>query len=173
MKGGDSVLGHLINTYGERWTNFVASLTRPADGDGWAVTMIKGIIYYLTDLQKVWDGLSGFVDWLAYGGKKQNHVKGAWESSSASEIADNMAEQKTRTATLSHIYGGGATPGDSATAQAGANYVHAPSFQAHVTIVQGAGQSAGGIADQVTSQMDDWWDTKMRQASPLVGVPSP
>lgn len=170
IKGGDSLLGHLLNTYGERFTKWMESLTQPHSGDPWQTRWLRSILAVLIDMGPWIDKISAGFEYL-FGGRKRrldSGTAGAWESYSASEMAESAAEQAQRIKTTQAIYGGGGSPGASAAAaQAGANFVHAPSFNASVQIVQGPGQSAGGVADQVTSQMDEWWDTKMRQAAPL------
>lgn len=72
--------------------------------------------------------------------------------------------------TLGRVYGNGANP--NASASANASFGHAPpSFMMPVTIVQQPGQDSGALATELGRHFESLWDSKMRGAAPTAGVP--
>lgn len=170
LTDGDSLLGDFLNEKGKQFSDWLKEVSAPHTGDFWLTAQLRSLLGVLTDIEPYLDKL-GAIGAILSQTSGLNAAKQIAGSSVGEHAAfDDAADQAQRIKTTQAIYGGGGSPGTSAIAAAqGANYVHAPSFSAQIHIAQGPGQSAGALADNITNQLDDWWNSKMREAAPVAG----
>lgn len=166
MTDGESVLGHLIEKGQELMKVWFEKHTDP-----WIVTTMKEAIKLANMLATAIaiidpTGLLG----LAFAKIDEKTAPGPQKVSLEEAAAQTSAalSHMGKHTTADDIYGSGGSPGASAAAGA-TNYVHAPSFSMPVTIVQGPGQSASGVAEEVGTHFERLWDSKMREAAPGAG----
>jgi hypothetical protein len=186
LTGGDSVIGHILNNQGAEWSKFIDDFVKPVSGEWWLAAWLRSALAVVMDLEghlgalaQLLPGIS-FLQWAA--SKSEGSPGTGGPSDQEQRIRTTQAvyggggspggpsDQEQRIRTTQAVYGGGGSPGASAeSAQRGANYVHAPSFNMPVTIIQGPGQSAGGVADAVGYKFNEMWDAKMRETAPVAG----
>lgn len=164
LTGGDSVIGHIINTWGRDWSKFIDDFTKPVPGEWWLTAWMRQALAVVMDLEGHLGALADLIPAVGL-----LHVMA---SKSVDEKGyGSVEDQQQRIRTMETIYGNSGSPMSAAEAQAGSNFVtSSPAmFSMPVTIVQGPGQSAGAVADAIGYKFEQLWDAKMRQAQPSGG----
>lgn len=189
LKGGDSVIGEL----GPKWTRFLGEFTAVDSEDPWWLVALKAGLQVMLDLNGAWKEFEKEFPKLA-AVLKYSSGFGFQEDAQATKDAAVMEAQRFKTITLarggqahdiapdvgagssmvgdaqslaSAAFGNGASPSRSLAASPAAGkgpVVLAPKLHAPITVHGAPGQSAPEIAGAVREQLDDFWDSKMREA---------
>lgn len=174
LKDGDSVMGHL----GPKWVAFYESLLAAKGDDPWWLTAIKDFLKALEDIEGFMDKFQGRAgatrEKLANDTEHDTGAVDAWISRSLKDLFNQAGETATPyspyAAGPNQSFGGGASP-DASAKNHSTPFGPNQSFSVSNTFVQGPGQSAGALADEATSSMENWHKTKLREAAALMSHP--
>lgn len=182
LTGGDSLIGEI----GEKWTKFLDTWFQNTKGDGWLVNALKAVTASVTDLGaavpqaiEFWvSSFKAFFSWVSdkFGVlsaslmEKLEAPLGALRRLFGDTPTPAGVPAVSPTGGGLSSFGGGASPAASATASVSRPIVSAPTFNGSFTVNAAPGQNPQEIAGAMRTEMDAWFDTKMRATAAAVGA---
>ena len=157
LKGGDSVLGEL----GPKWTKFLEGFTKIQAGDPWWLKLLRTALGIVIDLEGAMDRL---LKMFREGTLALSFVRGVASLTGAQKTTIEEIPLSQSQAFGPEAFGGGASPAASAAASPGAaqSRVFAPRLNVPITVNGAPGQNPEQVAGAVREQLEDFWDSKMR-----------
>lgn len=157
LRGGDSVIGSMLN----KFTAFLKEWLT-ANDNWWVIASLKEALKWADRLVAVIESMdpTGILARLGNRANQFGVSAGGGHQTGTMEDAQRAIAQ---------FQGNLGNPGQDAAASVAATPRGASVFQAPIQIVQKDGESQGDLADRVTGALEEFWDSKMREASPVAG----